>query len=535
VKIASGAQLGAANLPDLADDAPSGYEFLGWSLVATNRTALLDGSETFDDDTILYAQWITNLEIKVYFNLNYRNSGAPTLVIYNRGTSLGATHDPAPTLRTGYTFNGWWTDSRATGTKYLAATNVPAQASLSLYADWEVVDTVAADKVVSKSAIQGDTTEWVIVDNRFYAVYEFKLPEGARWADYESLTAEYLVDKIYWEIPNSAAGSRLMGNFKRSDFVPFTTNAPASKKLAVSDYGARNATHIMDTGAGDWKTVKDCAKYNNATLVEGEYFTFTYQIDAQHAHGSFSTANQPDPMAKGPFYFGLGLGSQGATPYGTIQKIKNVKLKASAASGKADVYATPLYLNLEESEGVTAADYPAYTGYSNKNGSASENLAYRSTTDAPSVPPPETPLSPATADFTFTLPEGGKTNSTAFTGAYGSSNDLVFKVEFPDGINASSYAKYEILATFYSDDDATVEITTADGLGQIVWTADVSDWYGARTGTTYNLDNKTGNPNPVDIPAALKYYPSMFDGFAIQNSSATVKFIKITSIKFYKP
>jgi len=536
VKINKGGVLGVDNLPDLTP--PAGFEFLGWSLAKTDSASLLDGSETFSANTIIFAQWITANEIKVYFIYNYRNAPAPKLVLYARNTDLGTENDPA--AREGYTFEGWYDNARGTGTKYTSTSKTPQTgASLTLYADWAVVDAGAPGEILSTDAIKDDKQEWLALDNGFYAVYQFTLPEGARWADYKELSAEYLITEGYWDVPNTARGSRLMGNFKLSDFkLVDWTSGSVNGKIAVSNYSIRNATHIMDTTAGDWKTVRDVAAYAGATLAVDEYFTLTYKIDASQAYIGFSDANLPDPMAKGPFYFALGITGQGGLPGGTVQKLKNIKLTAvTAATGAVqyeDVYAVPLYLKGENFSSDPDDIYPAFTGYESDTGGYGVKEAYRSVTSAPAIDPPEAAAEPATEDFSVTLEDGALINSSEFTGNYDSSADLFALVTFPDGLNASSYAKFTIEAEFYSDDpsDADNIIELADGLGSIVWSgAEVqSDWYDEKITTTYNLGSKTVN---ADIPAAIRFYPSRFMSVAFQNTSADVKFIRITEITFH--
>jgi len=536
-KIAKGGKvdLAAADLSD-SDKLPAGYDFLGWGPAAdSTEDDVLSGDEEYAANTTLYALWFDGVtNIKVYFNINY-GSTAPKLTVQKRADKFKTTNAPS-TTRTGYTFKGWYGNARGTGTPYVHDTTaLPATGSLTVFADWDKVVDPDAPEIAEADEIKDDNAEYVIVDNRFYAIYEFKLPAGARWADYDSLEATYEIDSFYWDVPNSAAGSRLMGNFELTDFEPLTTTK--GNLLAISNFNDRNTTHILDgSKAGSWKSVGDVAAAFGVT-TKGDPFTVIYDILGSRKDGAFTA--MPDPMDKGPFYFGLGIGSQGATPYGTPQKITNIKLvpnTVAAAAGITAAYATPLYLKFTE-EGGTEQDYPAYAGYGNKNGSASEDLAYRSTTGAKDIPAPEAAAPQATADFEVEDAAGAK-NSAAFEDAYGYSDDLIFKVEFPAGLNASSYAGYEILAKFYDADGE--EIASADGLGQVLWTSDVTDWNNNRIGSVYNLNEATkGNPAATPptvaagMPAALKYYPSDFDGIVIQNSKDTVKFIEIISIKFF--
>jgi len=107
------------------------YSFLGWYTDEALTTAFSFETPVTSDIT-LYAKWKLN-EFTVTFEGNGGSTSVTSIeVIY--GEAYGDM--PVPT-RTGYTFNGWYTDATG-GTKIEKATTVTAAANHTLYAQWTV-------------------------------------------------------------------------------------------------------------------------------------------------------------------------------------------------------------------------------------------------------------------------------------------------------------------------------------------------------------------------------------------------------------
>lgn len=112
----------------------SGYTCLGWSSSASASSAAYacGASYTVNANITLYAVWKAN-SYTVSFNANGGScSTSSKQVAYN--SAYGTL--PTPT-RTGYTFNGWYTEANG-GTKISADTKVTVTADQTLYAQWTI-------------------------------------------------------------------------------------------------------------------------------------------------------------------------------------------------------------------------------------------------------------------------------------------------------------------------------------------------------------------------------------------------------------
>ena len=122
----------------------TGYTFDGWNTNASGTgttydqtteylpTKLASNLTTGDRTLTLYAKW-KPVTYTVSYNAN-GGSGAPgnQTKIYGVDLTLSSTK---PT-RTGYTFNGWNTNSSGTGTYYASGGKYTGNANLTLYAKW---------------------------------------------------------------------------------------------------------------------------------------------------------------------------------------------------------------------------------------------------------------------------------------------------------------------------------------------------------------------------------------------------------------
>jgi len=154
--------------------------------------------------------------------------------------------------------------------------------------------------------------ERVLLENGAYAMYKFELPDGAKWADYNKITAEYMVDaaNVTKRIRNGN-NVRLMGNYKEGDI-------PSSSVERIINLESHNGPYIMDNAPRTWESMGAAAN---------EWFTVEYNITGSTAHAQFNRNNIPSPDATGPFFFGIGLTSQDAgRRNGITQLIRNVTL-----------------------------------------------------------------------------------------------------------------------------------------------------------------------------------------------------------------
>ena len=105
----------------------TGYTFTGWYTDAA-RTQLFDFTNTaVTTSTQLYAGWSIN-----QYTVSFNSSGGTAIA--NVPVSYGATiSEPTTPTRTGYTFNGWYTNA---GRTQLFNFATAITANLQLYAEW---------------------------------------------------------------------------------------------------------------------------------------------------------------------------------------------------------------------------------------------------------------------------------------------------------------------------------------------------------------------------------------------------------------
>ena len=116
---------------DLPAPVRAGYTFNGWYTAATGGTSVVAGTKvTAASNHTLYAQWTAN-QYTVTFNAN---GGSVTPA--GKSVTYDSTYGdlPVPT-RTGYDFDGWYTEASG-GTGVAAGTKVTVAGSQTLYAQW---------------------------------------------------------------------------------------------------------------------------------------------------------------------------------------------------------------------------------------------------------------------------------------------------------------------------------------------------------------------------------------------------------------
>lgn len=120
------------------------YNFAGWS-----TTEGISGVQYYDNQQVsnltaekngnvnLYAQWIEAGAFKIIYVLNNGTQNSANPNSYNRGNDEIPLHDPT---RTGYTFDGWYTDAEFTNK--IAAISANSTGDITLYAKWKGTITV---------------------------------------------------------------------------------------------------------------------------------------------------------------------------------------------------------------------------------------------------------------------------------------------------------------------------------------------------------------------------------------------------------
>jgi uncharacterized repeat protein (TIGR02543 family) len=123
----SGSSIGAENMP--SNPARSGYDFSGWYTGRNGGGTRFTGTDTVTTNITVYAWW--SVRYTVTFS---GNGGSPTTQTRTviSGNPIGVENMPEEPTRSGYGFDGWFTDtSPFTGTS-------PVTANMTVYAQWVV-------------------------------------------------------------------------------------------------------------------------------------------------------------------------------------------------------------------------------------------------------------------------------------------------------------------------------------------------------------------------------------------------------------
>lgn len=144
----------------------TGYKFMGWYTAQTGGTRVND-STTFTADTTLWAHWSMDIVfVLISFDGNGNNQSFTTLSVES-GASVPL---PAPT-RSGYTFDGWYTE-RTGGVKVTEETTF--HQDTTLYAHW-IFGTWESTPALDLPVLEEDCvilTWYSAVPAQAYSVYE---------------------------------------------------------------------------------------------------------------------------------------------------------------------------------------------------------------------------------------------------------------------------------------------------------------------------------------------------------------------------
>jgi len=157
--------------------------------------------------------------------------------------------------------------------------------------------------------------ELLSLENGAYAIFRFDLPPNTTWANYNRLTAEYMLDEVNLKKPQRNSNNvRLMGNYAEDRFRTADGNMWAN----LADDAGNNGPYIIDNTP---------RTFAGMGAEPGQWFTITYNITGSAAHSQFNRANIPAASATGPFFFGLGIPSHDPGRRGGMsQFVRNVTL-----------------------------------------------------------------------------------------------------------------------------------------------------------------------------------------------------------------
>lgn len=145
----------------------TGYTFQGWATSSTGSVAYAAGATYSANASVtLYAVWKANT-YTVSYNAN-GGSGAPSSQTKTYGVNLTLS-TTKPTL-TNYNFKGWGTSASSTTVSYAAGATYTANASITLYAVWELAYTKPRITGISVSRCNSAGT---LTDSGTYALVKF--------------------------------------------------------------------------------------------------------------------------------------------------------------------------------------------------------------------------------------------------------------------------------------------------------------------------------------------------------------------------
>ena len=254
----------------------TGYTFQGWATSSTGSVAYAAGaSYTANSSATLYAVWKANTYTIVY-NAN-GGSGAPGKQTKTYGAAL--TLSSTKPTRTNYTFKGWGTSASATTVKYAAGASYTSNASITLYAIWEL--SYSKPRITSASAYRCNSSG-TADDSGAYARVKFS------WACDKTVSSI----KIEWKLASassySSSNSKTVSASGTSGNVNeiIGSNAISSEstydvQITVADGSGNSTKKISIPGAKFPIDVKNGGKgiaFGKAAELD-DYADFQYKVN----------------------------------------------------------------------------------------------------------------------------------------------------------------------------------------------------------------------------------------------------------------
>lgn len=196
----------------------AGHTFNGWFNSGINNGTLYQPGQTVgnlpDQAIIWYARW-TAYTYTVKYNAN-GGSGAPGQQTKTYGVAL--TLSSTKPTRTNYTFKGWGTSSGSTTVAYAAGGSYTSNASITLYAIWELNYTKPK---ITSITVDRCNSAGTLTDEGTYAKVSFKWSIDST-ATLKDITVGYKPYK-----PPGTPGSS--GTFEETPITASGTSGTASK------------------------------------------------------------------------------------------------------------------------------------------------------------------------------------------------------------------------------------------------------------------------------------------------------------------
>lgn len=204
----------------------TGHSFLGWSTssTATSATYSAGGSYTANSAATLYAVWKANT-YTVAYNAN-GGTGAPNTQTKTYGVSL--TLSNVKPTRTNYTFKGWATSAAATTVSYAAGASYTTNASITLYAVWELTYVKPS---ISGFSLDRSDADGNVTDEGTYASVKFSWTTSI---SVSAVTIEYRKSGDSDWVSTTVATSGTSGTVDKL-FSGFDTEKTYDFRITVND------------------------------------------------------------------------------------------------------------------------------------------------------------------------------------------------------------------------------------------------------------------------------------------------------------
>lgn len=215
----------------------TGYTFQGWSTSSGGGVNYASGADyTANASVTLYAVWKANT-YTVSYNAN-GGSGAPSAQTKTYGVTLKLS-STKPT-RTNYNFKGWGISSSSTTVSYAAGGNYTSNASITLYAIWELAYTAPrlSNFSVARCASDGKESE-----SGTYVKVKFK------WATDKTVTTikiEYKTETSTTWTATTVTGTGTSGTVSKIIGGSLSTEYAYNIRITVSD-SVGSSSSIKDT------------------------------------------------------------------------------------------------------------------------------------------------------------------------------------------------------------------------------------------------------------------------------------------------
>lgn len=213
----------------------TGYSFNNWLSSAQNITFSPGASYTYDAGTTMKAQWTANT-YTVTFNAN-GGTGAPSAQTKTYGVNL--TLSSTKPTRTNYNFKGWGVSASSTTVAYSAGGTYSNNASITLYAIWELAYTIPR---ITGMTVDRCTSSGALSDEGTYAIVSFSWATDKTVSsikiDYKASSASSFGTAV------SVSASGTSGTVSKVVGGSFDTETIYNIRVTVTDSSGSNANTV---------------------------------------------------------------------------------------------------------------------------------------------------------------------------------------------------------------------------------------------------------------------------------------------------